>query len=196
MPHFFVVSFVLALFLASYIRLIRGKRYTEKAIHCVKTSHRYRMAQGMFNTTHVIKERPKHPVEGRPRTMTMDSSLSKPVMDSSKEPKPRSTSFSNPLHQAVVFIQRKLSRTDDEEKQHIISSWESGSPDVFRLHCNKFTLFDITCSEAPSIVKAKQWMRVNSQGISRYHRGYAKCWHLSDFPDLLVVQQTLPWCHK
>jgi hypothetical protein len=71
------------------------------------------MAQAMFQTKSSIKE--------RQRAMTMDLSLLTTENDLSIKPKQRSTSFSNAFQQVVGFVQRKLSRTDDDEKQPFVN---------------------------------------------------------------------------
>jgi hypothetical protein len=71
------------------------------------------MAQAMFQTKSLIKE--------RQRAMTMDSSSLTTENDLSTKPKQRSNSFSNAFQQVVGFVQRKLSRTDDDEKQPFVN---------------------------------------------------------------------------
>jgi hypothetical protein len=62
----------------------------------------------------------KSSIKERQRAMTMDSSLLTTEDDLPTKPKQRSTSFSNTFQQVIGFVQRKLSRTDDDEKQPFV----------------------------------------------------------------------------
>jgi len=63
----------------------------------------------------------KFSIKERQRAMTMDSSLLTTENDLPTKPKQRSTSFSNAFQQVIGFVQRKLSRTDDDEKQPFVN---------------------------------------------------------------------------
>jgi hypothetical protein len=75
------------------------------------------MSQAMFYTKDMFRKSSK-----RQRAMTIDPPL---VTDNNLSiPKQRSSSFSNAIHQVVGFLQRKLSRSDVEDKQQFINLQE------------------------------------------------------------------------
>jgi hypothetical protein len=77
------------------------------------------MAHAMFYSTHLIPKPSKSSIKERQRAMTMDPPL---TADGDSKPKQRSSSFSNAIHQVVGFVQRKLSRTGDEEKYELANT--------------------------------------------------------------------------
>ncbi|CAF1420441.1 unnamed protein product [Rotaria magnacalcarata] len=78
----------------------------------------------MFHERNVIRKRTRSSHKQYQTGATLNSSL---TADDSSLPKsePRSSSFTNPLHQAIEFVQRKLSRNHNKQIQDFTALQEN-----------------------------------------------------------------------